>query len=132
MAFEIDKGDTYEWPVVCNDPVNGEHKTETFTGIFKRLSQVRINEINSLCRQRQIAELSGEPTDGMIDDMQLADEVLAGWKKITRNGEPYEYNESTKEYMLSKATVAGWVVEAWNESIRGARKKTSRTPLGIG
>jgi hypothetical protein len=134
MAFEIDKGETYDWPVICGDPVDGEYKKESFIGVFNNLGQARINKINDLCRQRQIAELSGESTEGMINDMQLADEVLAGWKKITQNGEPYEFDEARKQALLSKARVAGWVVDAWSESVRGgaARKKTSRTPLGIG
>ena len=134
MAYEIDKGETYDWPVICGDPVDGEYKKESFIGVFNNLGQARVNEINDLCRKRQIAELSGESTEGMIDDMQLANEVLAGWKGITKNGEPHEFNEATKRAMLNRARIAGWVVDAWNESVRGgaARKKTSRTPLGIG
>jgi hypothetical protein len=130
MAFEIDKGDSYEWTVSLGEPSNRTNKVETFTGRFRRLSQPRIDEINEAIRQRMIASTAGEPVEGMIDDMQLADEILTGWSGITSGGQPVEFSEGLKQELIARASFAAAVVEAWNESIIGGRKKTSRTPQG--
>jgi hypothetical protein len=131
MPFEIDKGDTYEWTVSLSEPDKRTNKTESFTALFRRLSQPRIDELNEAIRQRMIAARAGDPVDGMIDDMQLADEVLAGWSGITSGGQVVEFSESLKAELISRASFAAFVVEAWNESILAGRKKTSRTPQGI-
>ena len=129
--FEIDKGDSYEWTVTLGEPSNRTNKAETFTGRFRRLSQPRIDEINEAIRQRMIAATAGEPVDGMIDDMQLADEILTGWSGITSGGQPVEFSEGLKQELIARASFAAAIVEAWNESIIGGRKKTLRTPQGI-
>ena len=99
--FEIDKGDSYEWTVTLGEPSNRTNKAETFTGRFRRLSQPRIDEINEAIRQRMIAATAGEPVEGMIDDMQLADEILTGWSGITSNGQPVEFNEGLKQELIA-------------------------------
>ena len=129
--FEIDKGDTYEWTVALGEPANRTNKAETFIGIFRHLSQPRIDAINEAIRQRMIASAAGESIEGMIDDMQLADEVLAGWSGITSGGQPVEFSEGLKQELIVRAQFAAAVVAAWNESLLGARKKTSRTPQGF-
>jgi len=129
--FEIDKGDSYEWTVTLGEPSNRTNKAETFTGRFRRLSQPRIDEINEAIRQRMIAATAGEPVEGMIDDMQLADEILTGWGGITSGGQPVEFSEGLKQELIARASFAAAIVEAWNESIIGGRKKTLRTPQGI-
>jgi len=129
--FEIDKGDSYEWTVTLGEPSNRTNKAETFTGRFRRLSQPRIDEINEAIRQRMIAATAGEPVEGMIDDMQLADEILTGWSGITSGGQPVEFSEGLKQELIARASFAAAIVEAWNDSIIGGRKKTLRTPQGI-
>jgi len=129
--FEIDKGDSYEWTVTLGEPSNRTNKAETFAGRFRRLSQPRIDEINEAIRQRMIAATAGEPVDGMIDDMQLADEILTGWSGITSGGQPVEFSEGLKQELIARASFAAAIVEAWNESIIGGRKKTLRTPQGV-
>lgn len=131
MPFEIDKGDTYAWPVLLEEPADRRHKPEQFTGIFHRLTQQRINELNDQIRQRMIAARAGEDTTGMIDDIDMAREVLAGWSDITENGSQVPFSEELKERLLCRASFAAFVVRAWDESIASARKKTSRTPQGI-
>jgi len=128
--FEIDKGDSYEWTVTLGEPSNRTNKAETFTGRFRRLSQPRIDEINEAIRQRMIASTAGEPVEGMIDDMQLADEILTGWSGITSGGQPVEFSEGLKQELIARASFAAAIVEAWNVSIIGGRKKTLRTPQG--
>ena len=124
--FEIDKGDTYEWEVSIEEPTSEGHKVESFTAVFNRLSQPRIDEINEQIRQRMIATRAGNSVDGMIDDMQIADEVFAGWVRgITRNGEPVEYHSSLKDKLIKRPFFAAAVVRAWGESLAGGRKKTS-------
>lgn len=131
MAFEIDKGDTYEWVVSLGEPDRRTHRAETFTAVFRRLTQPRINEINELIRLRMVAAQAGESTEGMIDDIDVADEVLAGWSGITAGGEPVEFSEALKQDLIRRSQFAAAVVMAWNESIIGGRKKTSKTLQGI-
>lgn len=131
MAFELDKGDTYDWVVTLAEPYKRTNKPETFTALFRRLDQPRLDEINEAIRQRMIASQAGESVEGMIDDMQLADEVLVGWRGITDKGEPVEFSEGLKAELLARASFAAFVVRGWNESIEGGRKKTLRTPQGL-
>ena len=130
--FEIDKGETYEWTVTLGEPSNRTNKAESFVGLFNRIPQPRIDEINEAIRQRMIASAAGESVEGMIDDMQLADEVWAGWSSgMNRNGQPVEFTEGLKQELITRASFAAKIVEAWNESIIGGRKKTSNKPQGI-
>ena len=130
--FEIDKGDTYDWTVTLGEPSNRTNKAESFVGLFRHIPQPRIDEINEAIRQRMIASAAGESVEGMIDDMQLADEVWAGWKSgMQRGGEPVEFSEGLKQELIVRAQFAAAIVAAWNEALTGARKKTSRTPQGF-
>jgi hypothetical protein len=131
MGFEIDKGDTYEWVVSLGEPSNRTHKAETFTAVFRRLSQPRINELNELIRLRMVAAQAGESTEEMIDDMDIAEELLVGWSGITSNGQAVEFTEGLKQELIQRASFAAAIVIAWNESIIGGRKKTSKTLQGI-
>lgn len=131
MPFEIDKGDSYPWKVQLEEPADRGHKPETFTAIFKRLDQPRINELNEQIRQRMIAAQAGEDTSEMICDIDIAREVLVGWSDILQNGSQVPFSEALKEELLCRASFAAFIVSAWNDSIAGARKKTSRTPHGI-
>jgi hypothetical protein len=124
--FEIDKGDSYEWDVEIQEPTSEGHKTETFTALFNRISQPRIDELNEKVRQRMIAARAGEPVDGMIDDMQIADEVFAGWTAgMLKNGAPVEYTPALKKKLLARSAFAAAIVRAWNDAIGYGRKKTS-------
>lgn len=129
--FELDKGDSYDWIVSLAEPNNRTHKVETFTASFKRLSQPRIDELNEQIRLRMVAATAGEETTGMIDDVDLADEVLVGWSGITQGGEAYEFTEARKQDLIKRSQFAAAVVMAWNESIIGGRKKTLKTQQGI-
>lgn len=130
--FEIDKGDTYEWTVTLGEPSNRTNKAESFVGLFYHIPQPRIDEINEAIRQRMIASAAGKSVEGMIDDMQLADEVWAGWTSgMNRNGQPVEFTEGLKHQLIVRAQFAAAVVASWNEALMGARKKTSRTPQGF-
>ena len=130
--FEIDKGDTYEWTVTLGEPSNRTNKPESFVGLFNRIPQPRIDEINEAIRQRMIASAAGESVEGMIDDMRLADEVWAGWTSgMNRNGQPVEFTEGLKQELIARAQFAAAIVASWNESIIGARKKTLNRPHGI-
>jgi hypothetical protein len=130
--FEIDKGETYEWTVTLCEPSNRTNKAESFVGLFNRIPQPRIDEINEAIRQRMIASAAGESVEGMIDDMRLADEVWAGWTSgMNRNGQPVEFTEGLKQELITRATFAARIVESWNEAIIGGQKKTLNRPPGI-
>lgn len=131
MPFELDKGDTYQWDVPLEEPANKRAKPEKFVAVFRRLTQDRINEINEAIRQRMIAARAGESVDGMIDDIAIADEVLAGWSDITSGGSQVPFSEELKQELIHRAQFAAAIVNAWNDSLLSGRKKTSKTPPGI-
>lgn len=122
--FVIDLSESYRWPVPVDVPEDGRHKTMKFDGEFKRLPQDRVNELYEAMRARLVAMQAGEPTDGLIDDREIADEVLIGWSGIKdAEGEEVPYSEGMKTKLMNVPRVAASVVTAWGESIQGAKRK---------
>jgi hypothetical protein len=61
----------------------GKREKATFSAVFKRLSQSRINEIQTEVQRRVKAAEAGEDVRGSISDVSLADEILLGWEDVT-------------------------------------------------
>lgn len=112
--FTIKQSDTYSWPVEVRFPKdNGEVGKETFTAIFKRISQSRIDDIKKLAQ-----------TSDTMSDRDLACEVLAGWDNIIdEHGEKVPYSEGMRDELLDKPMVATAIVMAFTESLSGAKRK---------
>lgn len=111
--FILNQAPTYLWPVKVELPVSGgKHEKHTFDAEFRRLSQSRMVEI-------------GKAIDaGTTSDIELAREVLAGWKGIVgADGQDIPYSEAARDALLDVPLVAAAVVMAFFESAAGAKRK---------
>jgi hypothetical protein len=125
MAFVLSQSDTYTWPVSFDVPADGgRFIKQTFDAEFKRPTQTRIVEIQESVMQRLRAIQNDQETDGMITDQQIAGEVLVGWSGI-EDGKAGEvpYSEKAKDQVLDMPAVSASIVEAFFDSLKGAKRK---------
>lgn len=112
MGFAIKQTASYSWPVTLELPADGgRFEKHTFDAEFRRLNQARIEEIMAAAVASQLR------------DVEVADEVMIGWKGITENGEEIPYSEKSKSDLLGMQLVAAAVIKAWMESLSGAKRK---------
>lgn len=111
--FVISQKSTYVWPVEVHFPIDGgKTDRQTFDGVFKRMSQSRINAIRDRIEKSEIT------------DTELAAEVLADWSGVNDgNGEPVPFSERARDQLLDVPLVASAVVMAWLQSLTGAKRK---------
>jgi hypothetical protein len=111
--FILKHSPTYFWPVKVEVPVSGgKYERHTFDAEFRRLSQSRMLEIGGLIEKSQIT------------DVELAREVLAGWKGVQDDGgSEVPYSEGARDSLLDIPLVAAAVVMAFFESASGAKRK---------
>jgi len=100
---------SYSWPVVVQIPADGGKFTKaTFDATFKVIPQDRIDGI-----------LRGGNVDA-----ELLREVTEGWKGIQdEDGNDLPYSEEAREKLLSVPYVRAALVEAYLDSLSGARRK---------
>ena len=125
MAFILKQSDTYNWPVPFEVPTDGgRFLKQSFDAEFKRPTQTRIVEIQESVMARLRAIQNDQDTDGMITDQQIAGEVLVGWTGID-DGEGGEvpFSEKAKAQVLDVPSVAASIVEAFFDSLKGAKRK---------
>lgn len=113
MAFLLSQSDSYVWPVTVEIPIDGgRFDRQTFDAKFKRLPQNRNNAIIQAARA------------DATTDLEVANEVLLGWKGITDDSaEEVPYSETVKSQLLDLPGVAAAVVEAYITSLLGAKRK---------
>jgi len=125
MAFILKQSDTYNWPVPFEVPTDGgRFLKQSFDAEFKRPTQTRIVEIQESVMARLRAIQNDQDTEGMITDQQIAGEVLVGWSGID-DGEGGEvpFSEKAKAQVLDVPSVAASIVEAFFDSLKGAKRK---------
>lgn len=125
MAFVLKQSDTYSWPVSFDVPADGgRFIKQTFDAEFKRPTQARIVEIQEAVMKRLRAIQNDEDTDGLITDLEIADEILVGWSGIDDGeGAEVRYSEKAKEQVLNVPAVSASIVEAFFDSLKGAKRK---------
>jgi len=102
----------------------GKREKQTFTAIFKRLAQSRINEIQQEVQRRIKLGEAGEDVQGSISDVSLADEILVGWDDVNDgDGEAVPYSKTTKVQMLEVPMLASAIIEAYFESLVEQKRK---------
>jgi hypothetical protein len=111
--FKIIQPSEYSWNVTVELPMDGGRvDKQSFDGIFKRISQSRLAEI-----QKQIEA-------GEIRDVDLAREVLVGWKGVVdSDGNDVPFSESARDQLLDISMVATGVVISFMQSLTGAKRK---------
>ena len=125
MAFVLKQSDTYSWPVSFDVPADGgRFVKQTFDAEFKRPTQARIVEIQEAVMKRLRAIQNDQDTDGLITDLEIADEILVGWSGIDDGeGADVPYSQKAKEQVLNVPAVSASVVEAFFDSLKGAKRK---------
>jgi hypothetical protein len=125
LAFVLKQSDSYSWPVTIKMPADGgKREKQTFTAIFKRLAQSRINEIQQEVQRRIKLGEAGEDVQGSISDVSLADEILVGWDDVNDgDGEAVPYSKTTKVQMLEVPMLASAIIEAYFESLVEQKRK---------
>ncbi len=102
----------------------GKREKATFSAVFKRLSQSRINEIQTEVQRRVKAAEAGEDVRGSISDVSLADEILLGWEDVTDgDGEPVPFSKAAKAQLLEVPMLASAIIEAYFESLVEQKRK---------
>lgn len=111
--FKIIQPTEYSWGITVELPADGGRvEKQTFDGIFKRVSQTRLGEIQKSIEANEMR------------DIDLAREVLIGWKGVVDgNGEEVPFSESARDQLLDIPMVAAAVVIAFMQSITGAKRK---------
>lgn len=111
--FVLSQSKSYAWPVTVSLPASGgRFEKHSFDAEFKRIPQTRILEIG-----KQIKA-------GETSDVDLCRELLVGWKGIQDpNGEEMPFSESARDMLLDVHLVAAAIVEAFFNSIAGAKAK---------
>ena len=113
MAFVIKQSETYIWPVTVEIPIDGgRFDRQTFDAEFKRLPQTRNNAIIQAAREEATT------------DLEVANEVLVGWKGINDDaGDEVPFSETAKQQLLDVPGVCAAIVEGYINSLVGAKRK---------
>jgi hypothetical protein len=113
--FKIDLSKTYTYPVTIEIKTeDGKTKKQSFKAKFNRYSQTELDEIIK------------DSQDNEINDQQLAEKVLVGWEGIQdADGNDLEFNNENRDVVLDAFPVRPSVIEAWFESLQGAKRKNS-------
>lgn len=111
--FTVSLKESFVWPVSFRVPTDGGGYIDAnFDAEFKRLSQTRLEEITE------------KLTAGMMNDRQVAEEVLVGWNGVqTEDGGAVPFTKASKARLLDIAGLASALVLAFTDALRGARTK---------
>jgi hypothetical protein len=124
MAFVLEQSPTFTHPIVIRELQDGgKYRTHQFEAIYRRLPQSRMEEVQLQYQAMKAAAARDQPLEG-IPTRQIADEILAGWDKITNpDGSPVEFSDAAKAKLLEVAMVANVLVETFFEAHEKARQK---------
>lgn len=115
MAFRFNKKATFLWPVILMVPSSkgaGKYDKQTFEAEFNYLDQERIDEIIKAARAEE------------LNDTQVLDEVLVGWKGVQEDdGSEMEFSPSNLEMLLQIPGMRSAIVQSFFDSLAGARRK---------
>lgn len=130
MGFKISSATFYTWPIALT-VANDQH---TFTAHFAFLPQPRIDKL-LLASNRRVALLKRGEDDPELEGVTavaIATEVLVGWSGVEDEDGPIEFTAATAERLIRIQGVAAAIVDAWGESLEGARRGNSKAPRGFG
>lgn len=103
--FNITPKETFEEVVKVNVKTDSGWREESFTGVFKRVSEGR---------QRELLNLEFN---------EVIDEVLVGWKMVDLQRQPVEYNDVNVSVIKTIAGVPRAIVMAFLKANGGAKEK---------
>ena len=111
--FKIGNRESYPWPVKVSQAKGaGEFETFEFGVRFKRLDQVKINDMIE------------QSVSGKLSDIDFARDVVCGFDGVAGNdGEPLVYSSDALDLLLMEQGVARAIVSAYFDSTRGGKEK---------
>jgi hypothetical protein len=107
----------------------------SFKADFAFLPQERIDYLTVASARRQALLERGQDDADLqnVTARAIAAEVLVGWSEVTDdNDEPVVFTAAAADRLLQIQGVAAAVVEAWGESLQGAKRGNLKAPRGIG
>lgn len=117
--FKISVSDSYSWPVTVLLP--GESVPNEFDIEFRRLSQA------------ELTVLMSEINSQALNDDEVCRRIVCGWAKVrNEDGEAIEFTDERFEQLLNIYPVPKCIVKAFDESLKGAKRKNSPTPPATG
>jgi hypothetical protein len=131
MGFKISEASSYRWPVAGE--VAGVRFS--FKADFAFLPQERIDYLTVASARRQALLERGQDDADLqgVTARAIAAEVLVGWSEVTDdNDQPVVFTAAAADRLLQIQGVAAAVVEAWGESLQGAKRGNLKAPRGIG
>ena len=131
MGFKISEASSYRWPVAGE--VAGVRFS--FKADFAFLPQERIDYLTVASARRQALLERGQDDADLqnVTARAIAAEVLVGWSEVTDDtDEPVVFTAAAADRLLQIQGVAAAVVEAWGESLQGAKRGNLKAPRGIG
>ncbi len=127
--FFIDDSE-YLWKIKILVPVDGEIQEQEQEVYYKRVGNARKKELLALIieKARKIEETGEIPADSLSDEA-LADEILAGWRRMkNRDGSEVEFSPEMKARFLDREGVALAVVMGWYDSMQILKVGNSPEP----
>jgi hypothetical protein len=114
--FKLSKKESFFWPVKGAMPIDGGDYAEfDFQAELKRLPQSKLDDL--------VRKLTAEKTELTLK--QVASDLLVGWKGVMDESGEKEltFIPETKRQVLEVAGVAGIIVDAYFEALKGGRIK---------
>lgn len=124
MTFRIAASPTYKVEVAVHFPgEDGRLRKQSFTAVFKRLTQTQIEALRDRIAARgNGALLATDPQP--ISDRELLDDVLVGWEGVQdEDGNDLPFNDAHKDALLALHPTQPRLVAAYLKSLTEAREK---------
>lgn len=141
--FVFTEPTTFPWKIEADTmDENGNIKQESFTAIYNRVPQERVEILIGL-RTPWVGKEEEELTDQDKADREFAlnktdkdilKEVLHGWREDLVDGDekPVPPTEENKAIFISRLGVAKLLVEKWMEALSKVTVKNSKAPQSTG
>jgi hypothetical protein len=126
--------DGYYWTIRFQAPVDSDVHVLEQEVFFKRLGNARTKEIMRLAveKNKHFQETGEMPTDDLLSDEALADEILGGWRTMkSRAGEEIAYTEQSRSRFLDCEGIPAAIVTAWYESKRARTEGNFEAPPAL-
>ncbi len=130
MPFFLDD-DGYYWTIKFQAPVDSDVYVLEQEVLFRRLGNARTKEIMRLAvdKSKRFHETGEIPTDDLLSDEALADEILGGWRTMKgRDGEEIAYTEESRSRFLDCDGIPAAIVTGWYESKRARTEGNFEAP----
>nr|BAR26504.1 unnamed protein product [uncultured Mediterranean phage uvMED] len=113
MAFILDDlDDTFEWKIKIPIPNKNKRDTHVFNGVFRRITQDRFNELQTLQEQ-----------EGLKNE-DIVREIMVGWSGMQdKEGNELPFTSSNLNKLLNVFGLAAYIIKAFTEAYTGGLQR---------